>query len=111
MNILAATSTDDAANEIYNVALNDRTTLNELYDAIYQLLVPRFPHLANRKPIYRDFRPGDVRHSMADITKASILLGYEPSHSFKEGLKEAMDWYINNLSGSDMTRKPRSGEN
>ena len=98
MNILAATAADEAANQVYNVALQDRTSLNELYEAIRSLLEPRFPHLKDSKPEYREFRAGDVRHSLADISKAKKLLGYEPSHRIEEGLKESMDWYVNNLS-------------
>ena len=80
------------------MALNDRISLNELYRAIRELLAPRFPHLNDSKPVYRDFRAGDVRHSMADISKARQLLGYEPTHRFAEGLKEAMNWYVSDLS-------------
>jgi len=78
--------------------LQDRTSLNELYEAIRSLLEPRFPHLKDSKPEYREFRAGDVRHSLADISKAKELLGYEPSHRIDEGLKESMDWYVNDLS-------------
>lgn len=98
MNILAATAADEAANQVYNVALQDRTSLNELYEAIRSLLEPRFPHLKDSKPEYREFRAGDVRHSLADISKAKELLGYEPSYRIDEGLKESMDWYVNDLS-------------
>ena len=98
MNILAATATDEAANQVYNVALQDRTSLNELYEAIRILLEPRFPHLKDSKPDYREFRAGDVHHSLADISKAKKLLGYEPSHRITEGLKIAMAWYVKNLS-------------
>jgi len=98
MNILAATAADGAANQVYNVALQDRTSLNELYEAIRSLLEPRFPHLRDSKPEYREFRAGDVRHSLADISKAKALLGYEPSHRITEGLKVAMEWYVENLS-------------
>jgi UDP-N-acetylglucosamine 4-epimerase len=98
MNILAATAADEAANQVYNVALQDRTSLNELYEAIRSLLEPRCPHLKDSKPEYREFRAGDVRHSLADISKAKELLGYEPSHRIDEGLKESMDWYVNDLS-------------
>jgi UDP-N-acetylglucosamine 4-epimerase len=98
MNILAATAADGAANQVYNVALQDRTSLNELYEAIRGLLEPRFPHLKDSKPAYREFRAGDVRHSLADISKAKKLLGYEPSHRITEGLKVAMEWYVENLS-------------
>jgi UDP-N-acetylglucosamine/UDP-N-acetylgalactosamine 4-epimerase len=88
----------DAANQVYNVAVGDRTTLNDLFEAIRVALQPRFPHLKDFKPTYRDFRAGDVRHSLADITKARSLLGYEPSHRIKQGLIEAMDWYVNDLT-------------
>lgn len=98
-NLLAATAEHpDAANQVYNVAVGDRTTLNDLFEAIRSILEPRFPHLAGFKPIYRDFRAGDVRHSLADVSKARTLLGYEPSHRIREGLVEAMDWYVNDLS-------------
>jgi len=99
-NLLAATTTnEDATNQVYNVAVGDRTTLNDLFEAIRSLLAPRFAHLKDFKPSYRDFRAGDVRHSLADVTKARTLLGYEPSHRIGEGLKEAMDWYVANVGG------------
>ncbi len=83
--------------QVYNVAVGDRTTLNDLFEAIRSPLEPRFPHLKGFKPSYRDFRAGDVRHSLADISKAQSLLGYQPSHRIKEGLVEAMDWYVADL--------------
>jgi len=98
MNILAATGSDDAADQVYNVAVGDRTDLNELYESIRALLESRFPHLKGAKSEYRDFRAGDVLHSLADISKAEELLGYEPTHRIGEGLKEAMDWYVKDLS-------------
>lgn len=99
-NLLAATATsDEATNQVYNIAVGDRTTLNDLFEAIRVLLAPRFKHLESFKPSYRDFRAGDVRHSLADVTKARTLLGYEPSHRIGEGLKEAMDWYVANVGG------------
>lgn len=98
-NLLAATATHpEAANQVYNVAVGDRTTLNQLYEAIRVSLAPRFPHLADARPVYRDFRSGDVRHSLADIAKAKTRLGYEPTHRIAEGLAEAMDWYVADLS-------------
>ncbi len=98
-NVLSAmTENPDAVNQVYNVAVGGRTTLNDLFEAIRVNLVPRFPHLENFKPTYRDFRPGDVRHSQADVSKARTLLGYEPTHQMAEGLAEAMDWYVNDLS-------------
>lgn len=97
-NLLAATSGSEAANQVYNVALNDRTSLNQLHAMMCELLAPRFPHVAAHRPAYVDFRAGDVRHSQADIGKAGAMLGYAPTHRIGEGLKEAMDWYVHNLS-------------
>lgn len=94
-NLLAATTdSPDAVGQVYNVAVSDRTTLNQLFESIRALLEPRFPHLKDFKPTYRDFRAGDVRHSLADISKAQNFLGYAPTHRIGEGLKEAMDWYV-----------------
>lgn len=94
-NLLAATATHpDAANQVYNVAVGERTTLNDLFDAIRSALEPHYPHLADLRPNYRDFRAGDVRHSLADISKARTLLGYEPSHRIREGLAETMEWFL-----------------
>jgi UDP-N-acetylglucosamine 4-epimerase len=69
-----------------------------LFEAIRSNLEPHFPHLKDFKPSYRDFRAGDVRHSLADIGKAGELLGYVPTHRIREGLAEAMDWYIRDLT-------------
>ena len=98
-NLLAATTENsEAVNQVYNVAVGDRTTLNELFEAIRALLAPEFPHLIDSEPVYGDFRAGDVRHSQADISKARRLLGYAPTHRIGEGLKESMEWYINDLT-------------
>lgn len=97
-NLLAAMAGKDAVNQVYNVALNDRTSLNELHQMMCDLLRERFAHVADHKPQYVDFRPGDVRHSQADISKAAELLGYQPTHRIGEGLKQAMDWYISDLA-------------
>ncbi len=98
-NILSATTTNkDAVNEVYNVAVNERTTLNQLFNMQRELLVKRFSHLENYRPVYQDFRAGDVRHSQADISKAQRRLGYAPSHRINDGLKTAMDWYVNDLT-------------
>lgn len=98
-NLLAATAdSPDAADQVYNVAVGDRTTLNQLYDGIRDRLVERFPHLKEANATYRDFRPGDVRHSLADISKGRELLGYEPTHRINKGLDEAMDWYVDDIS-------------
>lgn len=99
MNLLAATAqSTDAANQVYNVALGDRTTLNELFFAIQSLVAERMPSLVVTSPVYRGFRAGDVRHSQADITKARERLGYSPTHRVQQGLAEAADWYIENVS-------------
>lgn len=101
-NLLAAlTEAPEALNQVYNVALNERTTLNELHRLMCQLLAARFPQLRARRPQYRDFRAGDVRHSQADISKAVALLGFAPSHRLGEGMAEALDWYVDHLSASD----------
>ena len=98
-NLLAATSENSAAtNQVYNVAVGDRTSLNQLYEQIKLNLLPSYPHLHDIKPVYRDFREGDIRHSMADITKARNLLGYQSTHSMVDGLKIAMGWYVQNLT-------------
>jgi UDP-N-acetylglucosamine 4-epimerase len=95
VNLLAALTDNAAAvNQIYNVAVNERTSLNQLYGMMRDLLLEKFPELANHQPTYVDFRKGDVRHSQADITKAAKLLGFEPSHRIDEGLRQAMSWYI-----------------
>ena len=95
MNLLAAiTENEEAVDQIYNVALNDRTSLNQLYEMIEEQLLQRVKGLTPKKPIHRDFRAGDVFHSQADITKAEKLLGYMPTHRVTEGMEEAMDWYV-----------------
>ena len=99
INILAATTdNEDATNQVYNVALNHRTSLTELFYFIQDKLKTRVPDLKDSKPIYQDFRAGDVRHSQADISKAEKLLGYQPSHVIDEGLEEVMDWYVKDLT-------------
>ncbi len=98
MNILAATTENpDAVDQVYNVALNDRTDLTALFNMIQSRLRDIKPELVKMEPTYRDFRAGDVRHSQADIAKATTLLGYEPSHRIGEGLDEAMAWYVEAL--------------
>lgn len=94
-NLLAATvRTPAAVNEIYNVALNESTSLNQLFAMIRALLEQRYPRLRGVTPVRREFRPGDVRRSRADITKATRLLGYQPVWRVAEGLERAIDWYI-----------------
>ena len=94
-NLLAATVTkEEATNEVYNVAVGDRTSLKQLYFYLRDNLANQFMHLKDASPEFRDFRAGDVRHSLADIGKAAALIGYNPTHRIDEGLKEAMDWYV-----------------
>ena len=100
MNLLAATvENPESANEVYNVAFNARTDLNQLFEMLRSRLAVDYGHLKNFKPVYRDFRPGDVKHSQADIGKASRLLGYCPTHSIEMGLDEALWWYKRNICG------------
>jgi UDP-N-acetylglucosamine/UDP-N-acetylgalactosamine 4-epimerase len=98
MNLLAATTdNNEATDQVYNVALNDRTSLNKLYQMIEERLIQRTEGLERKEPIYRDFRVGDVRHSQANIDKAQALLDYQPKYMISEGVDEAMDWYIKSL--------------
>ena len=96
MNILAATAPDEAKDQVYNVAVGDRTTLNTLYASIAEALTEN-GIICNQSPIFRDFRAGDVRHSQADITKAKQTLGYQPEYKILEGISKAMPWYIDFL--------------
>jgi len=93
MNILAATAPEQAKDEVYNVAVGDRTTLNDLFEAIKASLALSGVTV-NSEPVYREFRSGDVRHSQADISKASNLLGYKPEFSILDGMSESVDWYL-----------------
>lgn len=94
-NIMAATADNpEAADQVYNVAYGERTSLNDLYALIQQRVQAYFPPAATAKPVYRDFRAGDVRHSLADISKARQLIGYSPQYSITTGLDEAAAWYI-----------------
>jgi len=99
-NLLAATTGNLAAiNQVFNVALGTRTTLNDLFEVIRGKLLPEYPYLEKARPHYQAFRPGDILHSQADISKAKSLLGYEPSHTLEQGLDAALHWYKNNLCG------------
>ena len=94
-NILAATTTNQLAlNNIYNIAVGDRTSLNQLYKILREF-VKKESKLQHFKLTYRSFRDGDVRHSQADITKAKRLLGYKPTHKVRNGLKETVGWHLN----------------
>ena len=96
MNLLAATTDNvDARNQVYNVAVSGRTTLNTLFKLLRDSL-QTYGVQADVQPEYRDFRPGDVRHSQADISKASDLLGYQPSYTLAQGIPDATTWYTSN---------------
>ncbi len=92
-NLLAATAKTEAANEVYNVALGQRTTLNELFQFLQAAVRRTEPDIPEQKPNYREFRPGDIRHSLASVDKARRLLRYEPVYTVGEGLEMAMGWY------------------
>ena len=100
-NLLAATTDDPAAiNQVYNVAVDDRTSLNRLFEMLRDELATVVPSVAGAVPVHREFRAGDVRHSQADIGKARRLLGYEPTHRLAEGLRQAMPWYVARFSAA-----------
>jgi UDP-N-acetylglucosamine 4-epimerase len=93
-NILAATADEAAADQVYNVAFGERTSLNELYRLIRERVAGNVPAAGAAEPVHRDFRAGDVRHSLADISKAGKQLGYHPEFSVRAGLDKATAWYI-----------------
>lgn len=94
-NLLAATSNNAAAsNQVFNVAVGGRTSLNELFQAIRELLGSADQSVLEIEPEYGEFREGDVRHSQADIKKASELLGYSPTHTVSQGLAVTSEWFL-----------------
>jgi UDP-N-acetylglucosamine 4-epimerase len=95
-NLLAACAAPEARNQVYNVAVGDRTTLNDLYSGLCAALAS-YGVPADTPAHYRDFRTGDVRHSQADISKAKRFLGYAPSHALQAGIANAMPWYVQAL--------------
>lgn len=96
-NILAATSTNmNAINQVYNVAYGTSTTLNDLHQILVQNIAKHNYQTIENKPSYQDFRPGDVLHSLADITKAKKFLSYNPIYSAEEGLENTVNWFIKN---------------
>jgi UDP-N-acetylglucosamine 4-epimerase len=93
-NLLAATTRNRLAfNEVFNVAVGGRTSLNSLYCMLRERLAVLRPGLAIAAPVHGELRAGDVRHSQADISKAGRLLGYRPEYDIEAGLTEAMPWY------------------
>ncbi|MCB9094320.1 MAG: SDR family oxidoreductase [Halobacteriovoraceae bacterium] len=98
MNLLAScTQNEKALNQIFNCAFSQKTSLNELYQLIKTNLLEIDPSLEINAPEYKDFRPGDIRHSLASLDKAKRLLDYHPEFSLAEGLKKALPWYYKNL--------------
>ncbi|WP_180977364.1 SDR family oxidoreductase [Janthinobacterium sp. ROICE36] len=94
-NILAATHADPAAvNQVYNVAVNARTSLTQLHATMQQMLLAARPQHVPLAPHHGEFRAGDVRHSQADIAKAARLLGYVPTHDLAQGLRQTIAWYV-----------------
>jgi UDP-N-acetylglucosamine 4-epimerase len=103
-NLRAATVEDPAAvDQVYNIALGEMTTLTQLHTTLRELLAPRYPHLRDSQPEHREFRPGDVPLSQADIGKAMHLLGYRPQWRLREGLAQAIEWYA---AGAPVQRRP-----
>lgn len=96
-NLLSAAAGAKAMNQVYNVACNAQTSLNELFATLKTELANRGCDYV-RDPVFGDFRAGDVLHSRADIDKAGRLLGYQPSHNFSQGIKCVIPWYIGSLS-------------
>lgn len=96
-NLLASFAGEEARNKIYNVAFGQRTTLNELFALIREEVARHKPEAKDAVSVHRDFRAGDVRHSLADISRANTLLGYAPTYDVRQGLRLAGDWYAANL--------------
>ena len=101
-NLLAATCGEDALGKVCNIAVGGRMSLAALFESLRELITQRHPELAVHGPVYEAFRPGDVRHSHADIGKARRLLGYDPTYDVRAGLREALPWYESRV------RQPRA---
>jgi UDP-N-acetylglucosamine/UDP-N-acetylgalactosamine 4-epimerase len=98
-NLLAATTKNtEAINKVYNIAFGERTSLNQLFLMIKEDLIPYFPKVRTIEPEYGAFRKGDVRHSLADISRARSLLGYEPEYNVSNGMQKSIEWYLENVS-------------
>lgn len=86
----------EPTHETFNIAYGERTTLNQLHHAMSGILGELMPDLKVLPPVYREFRKGDVRHSLADVSKAREMLSYAPTRSVHDGLRQAMPWYVAN---------------
>jgi UDP-N-acetylglucosamine 4-epimerase len=108
-NLLAATSTAaDAVNQVYNVGLGQRTALTALFGLIRERVAAQLPSARAAQVCYRAFRPGDVRHSQADISKIGALLGYVPTHGVAEGLDQTAAYYLGLGLGLGVPPQPYS---
>jgi UDP-N-acetylglucosamine 4-epimerase len=106
-NLLSATVRDpEAVNQVYNVAVGGQTTLKELHGLLAGMLAAHVPGFEAAAPVHRDFRPGDVRLSRADISKAERLLGYRPTCDVREGLERAIHWYVESLAPAALRPEP-----
>ena len=103
-NLLAATCAAEAACGVYNVAVGGRTTLVELYDAIAVALSDAEPGLTVGPPAFAPERPGDIRHSLADVSRARDALGYRPTHDVRQGLAESIRWYVADARAAQTAR-------
>jgi UDP-N-acetylglucosamine/UDP-N-acetyl-alpha-D-glucosaminouronate 4-epimerase len=105
-NLLAGTVDNaEAVNKVYNVALGEQTSLNQLFESLRELLGARDRDFDCPPPVYRDFRPGDVRFSRADISRAKKHLGFQPTCRVHEGLERAIEWYVARLSPERAARE------
>lgn len=95
--LAALTENKEATNTVYNTAFGEQTTLNELFEALRNSMAKRLPAIAELEANYGEVRPGDISHSLADISKARDLLGYDPNFSIARGLNEVAEWYLENL--------------
>lgn len=92
-NILAGMAEKEVSGEVYNIAVGHRSSLNDLYATIRDEIAVHKPPVATQTPHFREFREGDVRHSLADISKAKKYLGYSPTHTLKDGISETVKWF------------------
>jgi UDP-N-acetylglucosamine 4-epimerase len=100
INLLAAfTIGEDSVNQVYNVAVGERTSLLQLFEYLKTNLGSLSVDVVHKDPKFRDFRSGDVRHSQASIEKSKEFLGYQPLFTIRDGLNHSLSWYINSIKG------------
>jgi UDP-N-acetylglucosamine 4-epimerase len=99
-NLLAAVVEQEAAiNQVYNVAVNAQTSLNEVFEMIREMVAVHYPKVRTVAPVYREERKGDMKFSQADISKANRLLGYSPLYRVRQGLEKTVAWYVSKWPG------------